>query len=53
MAVVPDIEYFPKERVTKSYVEREKNQRQSQGAVKAEITEDAKNWILTTLWPSF
>jgi len=52
MAVEPEVEYFPKKRVTKAYVEREKNQRQMAGAIEVKINEDAENWILVTVWPA-
>lgn len=48
-----DVEVFEKARVTKSYVEREQKQRIANGALKVELKEDEKTWVLITVWPAF
>lgn len=48
-----DVEVFEKSKVTKGYVEREQKKRQASGAVKVELKEDEKSWVLITVWPSF
>ncbi|GAA0538455.1 hypothetical protein FHS83_003579 [Rhizomicrobium palustre] len=53
MAGDSEVEVFEKARVTKGYVEREQKQRLANGAVKAELKEDEKTWVLITTWPSY
>lgn len=51
LSAIKDVEIFPKASVTKAFIEREKAKRMSAGAIICEITENDKQWVLTTVWP--
>ena len=53
MGASQEVERFPKNRVTKSYVEREQKQRLAAGAILCNVEETDKDWVMTTVWPSF
>jgi hypothetical protein len=44
------VETFPKATTTRDQVEAERKARLTGGAVSSTITEDATNYILTTVW---
>jgi hypothetical protein len=45
------IEKFAKAEVNRPQVEQVRQQHLDAGAESSEITDDAANWILTTVWP--
>jgi hypothetical protein len=51
MATATTQDIFPKASVTRAQVEAEREERLTRGAVSCEISEDATNWILMTVWP--
>lgn len=50
MATRPLVETFPKATTSRDQVDAERTARLDAGAVSSDITEDAVNWILTTVW---
>ena len=50
MATIPDREVFPKATCTRQDVENERQLRLDNGAVSSEITEDAANYYLNSVW---
>jgi hypothetical protein len=51
MANVPTVNQYPKATYTKAQVQTIQTQRLADGATSCTLTDDATNWILTTVWP--
>ena len=51
MADATVVDTYPKSTNTKADVEKIRQQHLTDGATSSVITEDANNWILTTVWP--
>lgn len=50
MATRTEVETWPKATTSRGQVDAERTARLGAGAVSSHITEDAVNWILTTVW---
>jgi hypothetical protein len=51
MATKTTVETWHKTEMTKDLVEKERQARLDAGATSSTISEDKKDWILTTVWP--
>jgi hypothetical protein len=51
MADATVVDKYPKASNTKADVEELRQQHLADGAKSSTLTEDATNWILTTVWP--